>query len=104
MWADQADSGYSPYRSGCVFISGTTGSYWVRLYRAAYDTVCYVFKLEIDADCGVPAMIGAVQTFGDLVHWHLRKFEVYDPLYFLAEVTHHIPNRSEHHIWYYGWY
>jgi hypothetical protein len=40
------------------------------LCRAAYDTVCDVFKLEVDGDCGVPAMIGAVQTFGDLVHWH----------------------------------
>ncbi len=26
--------------------------------------------LEIDSDSGVPAMVGAVQTFGDLVHWH----------------------------------
>jgi Putative transposase/Transposase zinc-binding domain len=41
-----------------------------KLCRAAYDTVCDVFKLEIDGDSGVPAMIGAVQTFGDLVHWH----------------------------------
>jgi hypothetical protein len=39
-----------------------------KLCRAAYDTVCDVFKLEIDGDCGVPAMVGAVQTFGDLVH------------------------------------
>ena len=41
-----------------------------KLCRAAYDTVCDVFKLEIESDCGVPSMIGAVQTFGDLVHWH----------------------------------
>jgi hypothetical protein len=41
-----------------------------KLCRAAYDTVCDVYSLEIDGDCGVPAMIGAVQTFGDLVHWH----------------------------------
>ena len=41
-----------------------------KLCRAAYDTVCDVFKLEIDGDSGVPAMIGAVQTFGDLIHWH----------------------------------
>jgi hypothetical protein len=39
-----------------------------KLCRAAYDTVCDVFKLEIDGESGVPAMIGAVQTFGDLVH------------------------------------
>ncbi|MBD3391475.1 MAG: hypothetical protein GF410_05580 [Chitinivibrionales bacterium] len=41
-----------------------------KLCRAAFDTVCDVFRLEIDGDCGVPAMIGAVQTFGDLVHFH----------------------------------
>lgn len=41
-----------------------------KLCRAAYDTVCDVFRLEIDGDCGVPAMVGAVQTFGDLIHWH----------------------------------
>jgi hypothetical protein len=29
-----------------------------------------VLRLEIDGDSGVPAMIGAVQTFGDLIHWH----------------------------------
>ena len=41
-----------------------------KLCRAAYDTVCEVFKLEIEGDCGIPAMIGFIQTFGDLVHWH----------------------------------
>ena len=41
-----------------------------KLCRAAYETICEVFKLEIDGDCGVPAMIGVVQTFGDLIHWH----------------------------------
>jgi hypothetical protein len=41
-----------------------------KLCRAAYDTVCGVYGLEIDGDCGVPAMVGAVQTFGDLIHWH----------------------------------
>ena len=41
-----------------------------KLCRAAYDTVCDVYALEIDGDCGVPAMVGAVQTFGDLIHWH----------------------------------
>jgi hypothetical protein len=46
--------------------------------RAVYDTVCDVYKMELDGDCGVPAtcaehsrsMVGAVQTFGDLIHWH----------------------------------
>ena len=41
-----------------------------KLCRTAYDTVCEVFKLEVDGDCGIPAMIGAVQTFGDLIHFH----------------------------------
>ena len=41
-----------------------------KLCRAAYDTVCDVFRLEIDGDSGLPAMVGAVQTFGDLIHWH----------------------------------
>lgn len=41
-----------------------------KLCRAAYETIGEVFKLEIDGDSGVPAMIGVVQTFGELVHWH----------------------------------
>ena len=41
-----------------------------KLCREAYKTICEVFKLEIDGDCGIPAMIGAVQTFGDLIHFH----------------------------------
>ena len=32
--------------------------------------MCDVFKLEVDRDCGEPAMVSAVQTFGGLVHWH----------------------------------
>lgn len=38
--------------------------------HAAFDTVREVYALEIDGDLGIPAMIGAVQTFGDLIHWH----------------------------------
>lgn len=41
-----------------------------KLCKAACDTICDVFKLEIDGDSGVPAMVGAVQTFGDLIHFH----------------------------------
>jgi hypothetical protein len=37
-----------------------------------------VFKLEIDSDGGVPAMIGAVQTFGDLVHFHPHIFATWN--------------------------
>jgi len=40
------------------------------LCRAAYDTVREVMQLEIDEEDYVPAMVSAVQTFGDLVHWH----------------------------------
>ena len=41
-----------------------------KLCRAAYDTVRDVYALEIDGNLGIPAMVGAVQTFGDLIHWH----------------------------------
>jgi len=41
-----------------------------KLCRAAYDTVCDVFKLEIDGDSGIPAMVAAIQTFDDLIHLH----------------------------------
>jgi hypothetical protein len=40
------------------------------LCRAAYGTVCDVLGLEVDGSKGVPAMVGAVQTFGDLLNWH----------------------------------
>jgi len=40
------------------------------LCRAAYETVCEVMQLEIDDEGCLPAMVGAIQTFGDLVHWH----------------------------------
>jgi hypothetical protein len=42
-----------------------------RLCRVAYDTVREVYALEIDGDLGIPAMVGAVQTFGDLIQCHL---------------------------------
>jgi len=41
-----------------------------KLCRAAYETVREVYTKEVDGDCGMPAMVAAVQTFGDLVHWH----------------------------------
>jgi hypothetical protein len=41
-----------------------------KLCRAAWETVREVYALEVDGDVGIPAMIGTVQTFGDLVHWH----------------------------------
>lgn len=33
-----------------------------------------------------------------------RNFEVFKPLDFLAQVTQHIPDRSQHLVRYYGWY
>jgi len=41
-----------------------------KLCREAYETVRDVYKREVDGDCGWPAMIGAVQTFGSLPHWN----------------------------------
>jgi len=41
-----------------------------KLCRAAYETLRDVFALEEDGRKGVPAMVGAVQTFGDLMNWH----------------------------------
>jgi hypothetical protein len=58
------------------------------LYRAVHLN-CLPFPISGDASlmAGIP-----------------RNFEGYDPLDFLAEVTQHIPNKSEHLIRYYGWY
>jgi ssDNA-binding Zn-finger/Zn-ribbon topoisomerase 1 len=68
-----------------------------KLCRAAYDTVCDVFKLEIDGDSGVPAMIGAVQTFGDLIHWHSHVHAIV-PEGVFTESGHfvHIPDIWKH--------
>jgi len=41
---------------------------------------------------------------GELLAGPCRNFQVFDPLDFLAEVTQHIPDPSEHLIRYYGWY
>jgi hypothetical protein len=47
-----------------------TRSYLGDLCRAAYDTVREVMRLESgEPDC-IPAMIGAVQTHGDVTNWH----------------------------------
>jgi hypothetical protein len=40
------------------------------LCQAAYGTVCDVLGLELDGRRGVPAMVAAVQTFGDMMNWH----------------------------------
>jgi hypothetical protein len=42
-----------------------------KLCRAAYETVRETYMLELDVEDGyVPGMVGAVQTHGELVHWH----------------------------------
>jgi hypothetical protein len=41
-----------------------------KLCRAAWETIRDVYALEVDGDVGMPAMIGAVQTFGDLINYH----------------------------------
>jgi hypothetical protein len=38
-----------------------------KLCKAAWETVREVYALEVDGDCGVPGLIGAVQTFGNLI-------------------------------------
>jgi hypothetical protein len=38
------------------------------LCRAAWETIRDVYSLEVDGDCGMPAMISTVQTFGDLIN------------------------------------
>ena len=47
-----------------------TSTFFRRTEPAAWETIRDVYGLELDAEYGVPAMIGTAQTFGDLVHWH----------------------------------
>jgi hypothetical protein len=77
----------------------------LKLCRAAYDTVCDVFKLEIDGDSGVPAMVGAVQTFGDFIHWHSHIHAIVpEGVFTESGFFVHIPDKGEHQIRYYGFY
>jgi len=62
--------GFLPYQSGCGFTFATTGNCLARLCRAAYDTVCDVTRWKSTVTAVFPPWIGAVQTFGDLIHWH----------------------------------
>jgi hypothetical protein len=41
-----------------------------KLCRAAWETVRDLYALEVDGTCGISAMIGALLTFGDLIHHH----------------------------------
>lgn len=41
-----------------------------KLCRAAWETIRDVYEKEVDGDVGMPAMICAVQTYGDLINYH----------------------------------
>jgi hypothetical protein len=68
-----------------------------KLCHAAWETVRYVYALEVDSDCGVPAMIGAVQTFGSLLNWH-NHIHAIVPEGVFTESGHfvHIPDIFKH--------
>ena len=68
-----------------------------KLCRAAWETVRDLYALEVDGTCGIPAMIGAIQTFGDLVHWHSHVHAVVTEGVF-TESGHfvHIPETWKH--------
>ena len=40
------------------------------LCQAACRTLCAIYQTVSGRSEGVPGVIGAIQTFGDLVHWH----------------------------------
>jgi len=40
------------------------------LCQAAWRTVCTVYQAASGRPDGVPGMVGAIQTFGDLIHFH----------------------------------
>ncbi|MBD3242073.1 MAG: hypothetical protein GF331_15895 [Chitinivibrionales bacterium] len=46
------------------------GNLLAKMSQAAYGTVRDVYGREPDAGNGVSAVVGAVQTFGDMINWH----------------------------------
>jgi len=103
------------------------------LCRAAWRVVRAVYHAASDHPEAVPGMIGAIQTFGDLIHAHshihalvaegvflpegtfvplpklatepfLRLWEQEVFTLLLAEVTQHVADPGEHLIRYYGFY
>jgi hypothetical protein len=40
------------------------------LCRLAYESICEVMQQASGDDDVAPGMVGTIQTFGDLVHWH----------------------------------
>ena len=69
-----------------------------KLCHAAWETVRYVYGLEVDADSGVPAMIGAVQSFGSLINWNSHVHGIV-PEGVFTESGHfvHMPDISTQH-------
>ncbi|MBD3321216.1 MAG: IS91 family transposase [Chitinivibrionales bacterium] len=69
----------------------------VKLCHAAWETVQYVYALEVDGDCGVPAMVGAVQSFGSLINWNSHVHGIVPDGVF-TESGHfvHIPDIAAH--------
>ena len=59
----------------------------------------FVYKAEKDHCQHYPKPVSE-DLFGGVA----RNFQVFEPLDFLAEITQHIPNKSEHPIRYYGYY
>jgi len=58
-----------------------------------------VYRAEKDRPLRFPA-----PGSEDLLGGSARNFQVFEPLDFLAELTHHIPNKGEHLVRYYGHY
>ena len=91
-----------------------------KLCAAAWTCLRDEIRRLLGRDDVVPGMIGAIQTHGELLHWHPHFhalvtcgaftaegefLEVHEsPLDFLAEFTQHIPPKGAHLIRYYGYY
>jgi hypothetical protein len=57
------------------------------LCRAAWQVVRQVYAAASDQPEAVPGMIGAIQTFGDLIHWHPHIHALVSEGLFLADET-----------------
>ena len=49
-------------KNGCVFSSALIVVYWENYAVRIWETVRDLYALEVDGTCGIPAMIGAIQT------------------------------------------
>ena len=55
--------------------------------QAAWRTVCTVYQATSGRPDGGPGMVGAIQTFGDLIHWHPHIHALVSEGVFLPEGT-----------------